>query len=53
MQKDIENSKMLALELRKSKDIKSYELMYHAHRISCFGSNSENSPWVLPVTVPA
>lgn len=27
--------------------------MYHAHRISCFGSNSENSPWVLPVTVPS
>ncbi len=40
VQKDIDKAKILALELRKSKDIKPYELMYHAHRISCFGSNS-------------
>ena len=26
--------------------------MYHVHRISCFGTNSEESPWVLPLTVP-
>jgi hypothetical protein len=52
VQKDIEKVKILALELRKSKDIKPYELMYHAHRISCFGSNSEVSPWVLPATAP-
>lgn len=53
VQKDIERAKILALELRKSKEIKPYELMYHAHRISCFGSNSESSPWVLPSTAPA
>ena len=53
VQKDIDRAKILALELRKSKDIKPYELMYHVHRISCFGSNSETSPWVLPSTAPA
>jgi hypothetical protein len=26
--------------------------MYHVHRISCFGSNTEESPWVLPLAVP-
>ncbi len=53
VQKDIDKAKILALELRKSKDVKPYELMYHVHRISCFGSNSENSPWVLPTIVPS
>lgn len=41
VKRDIEQAKILALELRQSKNIKSYELMYHVHRISCFGSNSE------------
>ena len=27
--------------------------MYHVHRISCFGTNTEESPWVLPLKVPA
>jgi len=27
--------------------------MYHVHRISCFGNNSEVSPWILPLLVPA
>jgi hypothetical protein len=26
--------------------------MYHVHRISCFGNNTEDSPWVLPSVVP-
>jgi hypothetical protein len=40
VKKDIDKAKILALELRQSKGIKSYELMYHVHRISCFGSNT-------------
>ena len=53
VKKDIEDTKILALELRQSKEIKAYELMYHVHRISCFGTNTEESPWVLPLKVPA
>ena len=26
--------------------------MYHVHRISCFGLNTEDSPWVLPEVIP-
>jgi len=52
VQRDIEKAKIIALELRKSKTIKSQELMYHVHRISCFGNNNEDSPWVLPSIVP-
>ena len=42
----------MALELRQSKTMKSHELMYHVHRISCFGSNTEEEPWMLPVSAP-
>lgn len=52
IQRDIDKAKILALELRQSTTIKPHELMYHVHRISCFGTNSEESPWVLPLTVP-
>ena len=52
VKKDIDKAKILALQLRKSKQVKSYELMYHVHRISCFGNNNDDSPWILPETVP-
>ncbi len=52
VKKDIEKAKILALELRQSMVVKPHELMYHVHRISCYGTNTEESPWVLPLAVP-
>ena len=52
LKKDLVEEKILTDKLKNSKTIKPYELIYHMHRITVVGSNTEQCPWVLPLMPP-
>ena len=50
--KDAEETLIITTKLKEEKRIHFEDLMYHIHRITLFGSNTPECPWVLPSLPP-